>query len=832
MNTRRMRIILVCCVLLLNVCYMKSIYIKEGSKGDGSEANPFGTLDEAKDAIEADVNNTINHVLLFPGTYIAQTGEFDLRGATNNISITNVPGHARPTLQATLRAGDVNDIHVFTLLVSEVNFKSQKLVNLYGKLQSVIFENCDFDQTKDSSSDCIKIKDVTIYSPGVVFRDCFFRSNAFIISGGAMWFSLDGKTEGGKLIFDNITAQGNARFPTPVLEVHAERGTSFGGIIVKNSKFLNGGALRLDYFSDSEFINNEFEQSGMYLQGDVKNIKVMNNTFTNFGSLNFVGVQQPASIFFSPTSAIDPVSILANITITHNTFSKYTNTAEDTYAMIMFSRPGNGKYTCDNINIHMNAFMDADQWSVGKLEDSCIGINAAENWFGSDGGPNHCCNPGGKGTYIAEPIEDYRSWCEDPDCLTFKYKKPNCLFCTDWIKWVLYIGLPLTATLILSILFIGIFIFYRIRSRKRFAQRIADQQKKLAGEYGSEPWMPDREMDWDERPDYKMIALKPKSKTGKEYERCKNIVNHMKPDGMYISRAYQIHNKSLSLQFGSAIQTILNKWQSSSSIFNTKEWQRDDEDRKARDFVYEQYQKYTNEFVWNEERKEPKSMPVMPVLHGTDENTCWKICGSGFGTVAQVDDGFYGQGMYFTSDMKYATKYARRNNDGEVPIIIAFAAPGNVYPTIEHPHSSENSLKGQPGKPGYQSHFVLVDKKGLPYKEPKRKRRKSRPAYFTTEFVIFQEAQVLPTYVVFMKYDKDNGVKLDDEEKDELKDEVPAERALWKNTSNGNGAALINTNSMSLKDINEPSLKQPLLDKPKSPPQSNGGWVAVKPDYD
>ena len=38
-------------------------------------------------------------------------------------------------------------------------------------------------------------------------------------------------------------------------------------------------------------------------------------------------------------------------------------------------------------------------------------------------------------------------------------------------------------------------------------------------------------------------------------------------------------------------------------------------------------------------------VPVVPMIHGTNKNAVQGIVNAGFGTVAKVDDGYYGQGF-------------------------------------------------------------------------------------------------------------------------------------------------------------------------------------------
>jgi len=167
-------------------------------------------------------------------------------------------------------------------------------------------------------------------------------------------------------------------------------------------------------------------------------------------------------------------------------------------------------------------------------------------------------------------------------------------------------------------------------------------------------------------------------------------------------------------------------------------------DKDDRLWVYNQYKKHSKKYVWGE-----NDVPIMPVFQGTSKATALKIAQTGFCTVATLDDGFYGRGMYFTSSVLYASYYSRLAMKGKSNldyIIVAFVSPGNVYPVIEGP-ISPNTLRGKPGviNPGYQSHYVCVGAlgshiMGMPCP--------TGSSQFVDELVLFQDAQALPKYIV------------------------------------------------------------------------------------
>jgi len=161
---------------------------------------------------------------------------------------------------------------------------------------------------------------------------------------------------------------------------------------------------------------------------------------------------------------------------------------------------------------------------------------------------------------------------------------------------------------------------------------------------------------------------------------------------------------------------------------------------------------------------------VVPMIHGTSENAAFRVMEGGFGTVAGLDDGYYGRGMYFTSDLRYANMYAKeidaKCQPGVKVFLIAAVLPGNPYPVTEQPFVSEKEggkgmskpnplgLLGQACKAGYQSHYTVVDSVSVntafptqldDFDDPKKKR------VVSDELVVFEGAQALPLFLVYYK---------------------------------------------------------------------------------
>jgi len=158
---------------------------------------------------------------------------------------------------------------------------------------------------------------------------------------------------------------------------------------------------------------------------------------------------------------------------------------------------------------------------------------------------------------------------------------------------------------------------------------------------------------------------------------------------------------------------------------------------------------------------------VCLMAQGTNTQAAWSIAQAGFGVAATLDKGWFGQGVYFTSELKYAESYANYNTQPKPAIIIAAVIPGNPYPIIENPFipltkqeqqmnpktDRKISPKGYYGKApevGFQSHSTIVNFKTFPNCEilsPWKPRFNS----YSVDELVAQTPQALPIFIIKMK---------------------------------------------------------------------------------
>lgn len=217
-------------------------------------------------------------------------------------------------------------------------------------------------------------------------------------------------------------------------------------------------------------------------------------------------------------------------------------------------------------------------------------------------------------------------------------------------------------------------------------------------------------------------------------------------------RAYAVHNPLLLNGFEVCFKALSGKIKARENLFKKDDWKfMSDAERRAEFLTH--LQRHSARFPWNKAHEEKLS--VVPLIQGTSDSAVWVICQNGFATVATLDDGFFGKGIYFTSEFDYACKYSTPSEQGKV-FIVAMTIPGNTYPVTEHPFEEEghqrrvspNGYYGRPCRSGYQSHCTVVDYKkagpAFPIEGPIDSTRHA------DEVVVFQDAQTLPLFVMYI----------------------------------------------------------------------------------
>jgi len=220
----------------------------------------------------------------------------------------------------------------------------------------------------------------------------------------------------------------------------------------------------------------------------------------------------------------------------------------------------------------------------------------------------------------------------------------------------------------------------------------------------------------------------------------KMFKDHLEGNEIIISEIYGVFSESLLKSFSHYYENLTRRFNDAPNLFKKNEWTNQDSTGLRLWMIY-RYKVFASKWPWNANCQ----VEIIPQLHGTDFKTAKSICNAGFATLSTLDGGWYGRGIYFTHSGIYATPYFSTKK--HPALIISYVIPGNVYPVCEHPKSID-SLIGSALKGGYQSHFIITTKDGMPVEKPAEE--------YYSEIVIFQEAQCVPAFILRVDDSREN----------------------------------------------------------------------------
>jgi len=197
-----------------------------------------------------------------------------------------------------------------------------------------------------------------------------------------------------------------------------------------------------------------------------------------------------------------------------------------------------------------------------------------------------------------------------------------------------------------------------------------------------------------------------------DWQRVLNLFKTLGGKGVDIHEIHVLYNPTLMMRFVHSRDLLDHKFQNENDVHFKASWLEKDEQssqKSLRENVYKEFTKFVNSFPWNQE----SMLPIIPVIHVTAWFSAWQIASSGFAALSRFDDGYYGKGIYFTTNAVYSLIYFSRNQ--KPGVIISYILPGNTYPVIEDPNGN-SSLLGRGISP-YHSNFVLCQLDGMPCTE-------------------------------------------------------------------------------------------------------------------
>jgi Poly(ADP-ribose) polymerase catalytic domain/FG-GAP repeat len=142
---------------------------------------------------------------------------------------------------------------------------------------------------------------------------------------------------------------------------------------------------------------------------------------------------------------------------------------------------------------------------------------------------------------------------------------------------------------------------------------------------------------------------------------------------------------------------------------------------------------------------------ILALWHGTQSEALDSIFRTGFASLAQTDEGFYGKGIYFAYEAAYSYGvYSRKGIEEGVShngaLLLNFVSCYSAYPVVD---GDIEKLRGKHNYQNYDAHFIPVKPANLT-NEREVNYLPCRPQDTAKyhELVVFQKSQCLPRYLV------------------------------------------------------------------------------------
>lgn len=221
-------------------------------------------------------------------------------------------------------------------------------------------------------------------------------------------------------------------------------------------------------------------------------------------------------------------------------------------------------------------------------------------------------------------------------------------------------------------------------------------------------------------------GAKDTAKVLEAYQRCP-------VPGFDIGRVQIIYNAELNRGFASRLRLLQTRhnnpaFQSKWSTENDSEW---------RAAIHSMFEKMTATY----QDLDCPNVKLLPVWHGTQSKVLPSLFAGGFASLALVDAGYFGKGIYGAYEAEYAYRVYSKG-----ALLLNWVACYSAYPVID---GDMPKLMGKANYANYDAHVapVVPEFPGDPHPESYIPGKIGQPPQ-CSEVVVFESAQCLPRYLV------------------------------------------------------------------------------------
>jgi len=143
--------------------------------------------------------------------------------------------------------------------------------------------------------------------------------------------------------------------------------------------------------------------------------------------------------------------------------------------------------------------------------------------------------------------------------------------------------------------------------------------------------------------------------------------------------------------------------------------------------------------------KHNRKVRILLVWHGTTVPIAHSIMKLGFASLAKLDEGWFGRGIYFSTYPEYSLRYCFDST--EPCLIMSYIILSNPYPVVFEDATPNLKMLGKGGYKNYGCNYVpVIHNGGTDYRPPK-----PGVSHKYDEVVIFQESHILPKLIIHLQ---------------------------------------------------------------------------------
>lgn len=191
---------------------------------------------------------------------------------------------------------------------------------------------------------------------------------------------------------------------------------------------------------------------------------------------------------------------------------------------------------------------------------------------------------------------------------------------------------------------------------------------------------------------YDLSVAPPYSLENIELNRFFSVLKKLEGTSQYkFSKVIAVENSVLKKNFQSKVLELNSLMENDIHTYRTQTWKEIEQDRCK--WYLDELQIVIESFQFSTDPE----LNILPLFCAVKSETqAWNVCDNGFDESFIIKDGWFGAGMYFSTNLDYIIQeFGTKSKQGEYFVFLSYVILGNPYPCIANPNDTSNSLKGK-----------------------------------------------------------------------------------------------------------------------------------------